>query len=180
MSETGPQPYRVPPRIGVADAVRRCLRKFLTFSGRAPRAELWKFALIFVAALTVCGMIERALGLPRLAVVSVEIPRTTFFASIREPLSAATLLLWALPLLSAAVRRLHDTDRRGMWLALVPASPVLLLVAGVLGAGMGVMPSLPLLLLLACLPALAVTALLAAPSQPGPNRFGPDPLDVLA
>ena len=51
---------------------------------------------------------------------------------------------------------------------------------GFFGAGMGVMPSLPMLLLLACLPALAVTALLAAPSQPGPNRFGPDPLDVLA
>lgn len=93
MSETGPQPYPVPPRIGVADAVRRCLRKFLTFPGRAPRAELWKFALIFMAALTVSGMIERALGLPRLAVVSVETARTTFFASIREPLSAATLLL---------------------------------------------------------------------------------------
>ena len=93
MSETGPQPYRVLPRIGVADAVRRCLRISLTFSGRAPRVDVRKFALMFVAALTVCGMIERALGLPRLAVVSVEIPRTRFFASIREPLSAATLLL---------------------------------------------------------------------------------------
>ncbi|QJD16170.1 DUF805 domain-containing protein [Paracoccus sanguinis] len=180
MSETGPQPYRVPPRIGVADAVRRCLQKFLIFSGRAPRAEFWKFALIVVVALTVCGMIERALGLPRLAVISVEIPRTTFFASIRGPLSAATLLLMGLPLLSAAVRRLHDTDRRGMWLALVLASPVLLLAAGVLGARTGVMPSLPLLLLLTLVPALVVMALLAAPTQPGPNRFGPNPLEVRA
>jgi len=78
-------------------AVKTCFSKYIDFSGRASRPEYWWFALfIFVGSLIV-SMLSSVLGL--------------VFA-------VATFL----PSLSAAVRRLHDTERSGWWVlvAFVP------------------------------------------------------------
>src|SRR5260370_24671688 len=79
------------------DAIRICFVKYVDFSGRAPPAEYWYFALFgFIAG--IC------------------------FSIIYAPLGLAFDLAILLPDLAVAVRRLHDFDRSGWWLllALIP------------------------------------------------------------
>ena len=64
--------------------------------------------------------------------------------------TAVWALAMLLPSLAVSVRRLHDTDRRGWWLLI------------------GVIPLLG---------AIALIVFLAQDSEPGTNRFGPNPKD---
>lgn len=84
--------------MGFADAVRTCLSKYATFSGRARRSEYWFFYLFFVLVALVGSVLDAVLG-------------TAFIAG----LIVVALLL---PMLAANVRRLHDTSRSGWWLLL--------------------------------------------------------------
>jgi len=84
-----------------ADAVRTCLTKYATFSGRARRSEYWWFFLFNILVSIAAGIIDailrtRAGGLGLVGTV------------------AALALL--LPGLAVGVRRLHDTGRTGWWL----------------------------------------------------------------
>jgi uncharacterized membrane protein YhaH (DUF805 family) len=75
------------------DAIRICFVKYVDFTGRAPAAEYWYFALFgFIAG--ICLSIVYA------------------------PLGIAFDLAILLPDLAVAVRRLHDFDRSGWWLLL--------------------------------------------------------------
>jgi len=89
--------------MGFGAAVSACLRKYATFSGTAPRSEYWWFVLFYVAAYVIAAVLDVALN--------------TLF--LLQPLVILALLL---PLLAAAVRRLHDTGRSGWWylVGLVP------------------------------------------------------------
>jgi len=83
-------------------AVKECLSKYATFSGRASRSEFWWFILFVSLAL----MVGAVLGV--------------FGAIIILPL--------LLPAISAEVRRLHDIDRSGWWVLLCVLPPVNLVV----------------------------------------------------
>ncbi len=105
------------------EAVRRCLNAYATFAGRAPRSEYWWFVLAANVALGLVALVSATLagGWPDLEFVAV-------FGSTPYVLASVGL---ALPLLAAAVRRLHDTDRSGwtVLVVLIPlAGPILLLV----------------------------------------------------
>jgi uncharacterized membrane protein YhaH (DUF805 family) len=85
-----------------AESVRSCFSKYVTWSGRAGRAEYWWFAL-FTLLLYVVG-----------AVITV---------AVHSPIPVIlVVLVIILPVLAAAVRRLHDTGRSGWWywISLVP------------------------------------------------------------
>jgi len=120
------------------DAVRTCLSKYITFSGRATRSEYWYFVLfpflVFLSAFVVDGILNMALDAPALG---------------GNMLTGVVMLFLLLPLISAAVRRLHDLGHSGWWY-LIGFVPV---VGGVV------------LLILFCFQ-----------GTPGENRFGPDPL----
>ena len=92
-------------------SISTCFRKFATFSGRAPRSELWWFTL-FVAVIHVLLAFIEARLLPGLSN-----PETGF-----GPLSGLWSLVAFLPSISVNVRRLHDRGRSGWWwwLWLVP------------------------------------------------------------
>lgn len=77
-------------------AIKTCLSKYATFSGRAGRGEYWWFFLFYVLAYVVAIVIDSAAGTPFI-------------------FTAVTILALILPTLAAAVRRLHDTDRSGWW-----------------------------------------------------------------
>jgi uncharacterized membrane protein YhaH (DUF805 family) len=85
-----------------AESVRSCFSKFVTWSGRAGRAEYWWFAL-FSLLLYVVG-----------AVITVA-------AHSAIPVIVVVLII-ILPSIAVAVRRLHDTGRSGWWywISLVP------------------------------------------------------------
>ena len=96
-----------------------CINKYATFSGRAPRSEFWWFAL-FNAIVSICAQaaffgIGLGVGGVKGAALATNI------------CSALVFLLFFIPSLAVAVRRLHDTGRSGWWIMLV-YGPMLLLV----------------------------------------------------
>ena len=85
-----------------------CLKHYVDFNGRAPRAEFWYFVLFnFIIALVVSG-IGYAIGLDKLG-------------------SLYSLLL---PALAVSVRRLQDTGKSGWFvlLGLIPLVGALILI----------------------------------------------------
>lgn len=97
--------------MGIVRAVKTCLQKYGTFTGRARRSEYWFWAL----ALTIVEIL--------LLVVMDPLGDFGFW------LLVGVLFASLLPSVAVAVRRLHDTDRSGFWLLLWPipvASLVLL------------------------------------------------------
>ena len=94
-----------------ATAVRTCLNKYVTFSGRAPRSEYWWWTLFAIIANVVAVAIDAAvIGMPAIQVI-------------------VGLGLW-LPAISVIVRRLHDLGKSGWWywIALVPVVGFLVLL----------------------------------------------------
>lgn len=199
MSDTAPQPYRLPRRIGIAEAVRRCLRQFLTFSGRAPRAEFWKFLLALALAQIALIVIKTVtLGPAELTAPGPDGQPVVVRVAYDSGLAGRLLMIAAfLPMLAAGWRRLHDRNLSGWWLlapvalqlaltwgaALVLIGPWVLWSAfrdyGNVSFNIGGAPGLILALAsIAMWIALIVT--LSRRGTLGPNRFGPNPLEVTA
>jgi uncharacterized membrane protein YhaH (DUF805 family) len=90
-----------------ASAIRICFEKYATFRGRAPRAEFWYWTLFVVivelVVLFAAGTVDAMNGI----VVARPIAEVLLF------------LVFFLPGLAVAVRRLHDRDRSGWWYLLV-------------------------------------------------------------
>lgn len=113
----------------------KAMRNTFNFSDRARRKEYWMFALItFIFSLTI-GVIELNSGM---------------IETVNQygPLSMLLALIFFLPSLSVAVRRLHDVGRSGWWLllAFIPfVGFIVLFIFSVLD------------------------------SEPGENKYGPNP-----
>ncbi len=88
------------------DSIKTCFSKYVDFKGRASRAEYWWFFLSEI----VLYLVFVILKVPALAIL--------------------VALAYFLPLLAAAVRRLHDTGRSGWWyfIALVPLVGTIILI----------------------------------------------------
>jgi uncharacterized membrane protein YhaH (DUF805 family) len=134
--------------MSLIDSVRTCLRKYGAFTGRARAAEFWLF---YLALAIVNVVIFVALLLPALITMDPVTQEPGVLGSIGSALLGIVLLGTFVPLLAAAVRRLHDTGKSG-WFYLLCLVPF---VGGI-----------------------AVIVLLALPGESGPNRFGPDPKAV--
>lgn len=83
-----------------------CIRKYVTFEGRARRKEYWMFTLFNVVFVVVTMLLDILL----------------FGATPDNPTSPRYLttlygLFVFLPTLTVVVRRLHDIGRSGWWLA---------------------------------------------------------------
>ncbi|MBM9594807.1 DUF805 domain-containing protein [Roseitranquillus sediminis] len=165
-----------------AEAVRTCLRKYATFSGRATRSEYWWFVLFLILASAVAGVVDAALfgGDPTVADGAPE--------AGSGPVAGVFKLATLLPGIAAGWRRMHDTGRSGLHLVY----PLIVMVgiatfAGATGAvGLesqafqGVVGLvLVVALLVFVISPLLVLWWLTRPSQPGPNRFGPAPGEAL-
>lgn len=144
-------------------AIKTCFQKYFVFSGRASRPEYWIFAgFLFLAQIFSFVIAHIVAGIFALATVT--------------------------PGLSAAVRRMHDAGRSGWWLVL-PAVVVpawLLVWIASAAAAMAVRVDTldnDIYFLTASAVMLVVVVItliwLAAPSQPGSNRYGPNPSEVL-
>lgn len=127
------------------DSVRTCLRKYADFSGRARRSEYWFWYLAVSAAYVVVFV---ALMIPALITMDPVTQEPGVLGTIGSVLLIVIGLGTAVPMISAAVRRLHDTGRSG-WFYLLAFIPF---IGGFIGI-----------------------VLLAVDGEPGPNRFGPDP-----
>jgi uncharacterized membrane protein YhaH (DUF805 family) len=156
--------------MGFVAAVRACLSRYATFSGRARRPEYWWFLLFTLLVGALASLIDTALGTG---------------SADGGLVSAVTGLGLLPPMLAVTWRRLHDVGRSG-WFALLPygagvvSGLMLVALAASVEPGAGP-PSLALRILgpAAALATLASFVLvfvwLVSKSRPGPNRFGPEP-----
>jgi uncharacterized membrane protein YhaH (DUF805 family) len=87
------------------------LKKYAVFDGRARRTEYWMFVLFNVLISFGLGFLEGALGIP----------------SVLSGLYGLAVLV---PGIAVSVRRLHDTNRGGLWvlLALIPLVGAIILI----------------------------------------------------
>ena len=154
--------------MSLAESVSTCFRKYIVFSGRAQRSEYWWFFLFTFVISVVLGIIGS-------------------FAPVLQFLEWVFSLAVLLPSLAVTVRRLHDTNRTGWWILLL----LVLGLAGIIaGAVLGVLTSdddvwsivvIIFLTIAGGLLGLIVGYLvllyfLIQPSYPGPNQYGPNPL----
>jgi uncharacterized membrane protein YhaH (DUF805 family) len=156
--------------MGFLAAVRACLGRYATFSGRARRPEYWWFVLFTVLAGIAASLIDAAL---------------TGVAAGQGPVSTVAGLALLPPTLAVSWRRLHDVGRSG-WFIVAPqvASVATAFLVLAMSASMewqtGATPVI--FQILAALGGIAtlvsfilVFVWLVSRSQTGPNRFGPEP-----
>lgn len=163
------------------------LRKYATFSGRAPRAEFWWFTLfVILGYVAVWFLLLGSLG--GMAASGAE-PSVGMFGAMGVGIIFVGLFWLALIIPSIAVqtRRLHDTNRSGWWLLIyyiLYIAYMFMSFSAVLAVGMD--PSAPgdatgmlgLSMILGMVVFVYTIVLLVfwcLPGTPGPNNYGPDP-----
>ena len=153
------------------DWATRPLKKYADFSGRAPRAEFWWFYLLLLITVVVASIIDSIIG-------------SKLFGPYGIVACLAYLAL-LLPYIAVAVRRLHDTDRTGWWMA----PPIVLGVISMVMMGpaladptatsnpaaMTGMGTASIILLLALIIGLVVLVFFLLSGTKGPNKYGDDP-----
>lgn len=148
--------------------IKEPFRRCFDYSGRSRRMEYWSYALFVFVTMSVIGFIETKMGWSRPAAPGAS-------PGDREGgiLSSIVMLALVIPGLAVAVRRLHDSDRAGWWLAL-PAAPILFWIVALIGEFNSPDLFKPVVVAIVVAP-LIVLAFMCLPGTRGPNRFGPDP-----
>ncbi|MEA3419995.1 MAG: DUF805 domain-containing protein [Campylobacterota bacterium] len=138
------------------------VRRYAEFSGRASRSEFWYYVLFNMMIITVFSLFMLLIKAEWLILLYL------FYAMMIFP---ATLSLLA--------RRLHDTGRTGWWYLLIflPALPITIDEYGLMH-----IPYLIIMILLVLhyVGLLILLYFLTQKSQPGSNRYGPDPHEQIS
>lgn len=110
------------------EAIKTCLRKYAVFGGRASRSEFWWFALAYYAffLLILPLLVVMGRGSTSDQAPSDSAVETAAYFVVGLAFYVGLLL----PYVSAAVRRLHDTDRSGWWwfIVFIPFGVIVLIV----------------------------------------------------
>ena len=141
------------------DAVKTCFKKYFTFSGRAARSEFWWWVLFIYAAGVILSLIDYGLfGIPFRGLLQI-----SFYLDFSSISNVFSILVF-IPSIAVSMRRLHDTNRTGLWLlGWIPAIALAFVVV-----------ALGVILLL--VGAVALLIWYCLPGTPGTNKYGPDPL----
>jgi len=81
------------------DAIKTCLSKYVTFSGRASRSECWYFYMF-------CSIV---------GIVTLPLDIAIFPNDDWGPIGMMFSLAFFLPYIAVGARRLHDVNRSGWW-----------------------------------------------------------------
>lgn len=148
-------------------AITTCLRKSFQFSGRASRSEFWWFTLFIMF-----GMMALMVG-GDVALLGFDANTPTAFMRLSDSFGLATLPAS----MANTMGRMHDLTLPG-W----PAALALFMAYAMSYAARSfalnrssVFENVEYTLLVIN---LLCRVLAARPSQPGPNRYGPNPLEV--
>lgn len=142
------------------------LQQYVTFQGRAPRAEYWWFTLLTMSIGVLCSILDLALGL----------------GTEEAPIGVGMLmsLFFFLTSLSVTARRLHDTNRSGwkMLIWFLPSAAAFALFVTPFGWVM--LLASPTFALLILAGAVLYTfwkfiGWMATEGSRGPNEYGPSP-----
>lgn len=170
-------------------SIKTCLRKYFTFSGRASRPEYWWFILFLFLGSVVANILDGIVFGYGQATLR---PGGGSVSGGDGPLASLFSLGTIIPSLSAGWRRMHDTGRSGLFLMypLIVMIGITMffglmgglapLLSGDLGAVFagttGLIAVLAVLVLFVS--PLIVLWWLTRPSQPGSNKYGPNPNEV--
>ena len=99
-------------------SISTCMRKYVTFSGRATRSEFWWFYLFTVLVNLVATSQASSFVPDLLNGQDMTENESSYFLNnfFFLYLSTITSLILLLPSLAVAVRRLHDVGRSGWWI----------------------------------------------------------------
>ena len=99
-------------------SISTCMRKYVTFSGRATRSEFWWFYLFTVLVNLVATSQASSFVPTLLDGQDMTENESSYFLNnfFFLYLSTITSLILLLPSLAVAVRRLHDVGRSGWWI----------------------------------------------------------------
>ena len=151
------------------EAIKSVFSKYAVFSGRARRSEFWYFYLFYILV---------AFGLS--------------FLSIRIPVAKYLYILFGLgvflPYTAVTVRRLHDIGKSG-WILLIfmvvifLISMLMFLLIDIIaptieGSSMTVFIVYSIFVLIVLALAIWLIVWLCRDSQPGENKWGPNPKEV--
>lgn len=180
--------------MGPAQAIRTALRNMFRYSGRAPRSEFWWLVLAAFVLLVVAVKLD-ILFFGRGTIGFVQDGgKAQYVIQGDGPFTFAVTLFAFFPLLAASVRRLRDRGRAGWWIAV----PYLLFALGFAYAYMAFhvlhlgtadengtihfdgLPAIPLVILIFAGAGILIWNFISLllRSQTGPNRYGPNPLEV--
>lgn len=88
--------------MGFFEAIKICLKKYATFSGRASRSEFWYFQLFIIIIIFAYPLL--------LFIIMPEL------LQIRGALILIFFIAISIPSYAVSCRRLHDINRSGWWL----------------------------------------------------------------
>lgn len=160
----------------------RCFRQYAIFRGRAQRKEYWVFTLFSFLLILIPIIFLFYWGIDLKTNQINKIPLLIF--SVFALVSSLILLI---PGIAVSVRRLHDTNRSGLWLLIIPIPIVLNIILNIsfgkqwtYDINNGELPisfivSL-FLSLIYFLENITLIIWLIEKGTIGENRFGPDPL----
>jgi uncharacterized membrane protein YhaH (DUF805 family) len=175
--------------VGFVNAIKTCLRKYVTFSGRATRSEFW-WSVIFLVLVNLALMASQAaffgpsethssvLDTGLGVTLSTQVTRPTGPGGLLYFwISMLLLLALAPPSWAVTWRRLHDTGRTG-WSILLPPAIFVLGLFGTMIVAAGSPIVFPVMLLLVAQLVIWPRVVLTRPSEAFPNEYGPNPLEV--
>jgi uncharacterized membrane protein YhaH (DUF805 family) len=149
------------------DWALRPLKKYADFSGRAPRAEYWWFAVAYGIVAYLLEYLDGSLGGP--------------VAGLYGPTSLAFAIGLFIPGVAVTVRRLHDIGRSGWW-ALLDAGYYAITLVGLLASNPEQMfdslePTSPMIIPIIALVVAVIVLLIFTilRGNTGSNDYGPDP-----
>jgi len=154
----------------------RPFQKYADFNGRAARPEFWWYVLLTVVAGVVAMILDSLIGTEKMV----------------GPYGLVTLLLLAVtivPSIAVQTRRLHDTNRSGLWLVgfYIPYAIYVYLAVKAVAAleGMQTTGEMPadagslamtgLVGLVVLVLAIVLIVFFVKRGTVGENRYGPDP-----
>lgn len=158
----------------------KCLRQYADFKGRARRKEYWWFAVVnFI--ITMVFLIPYFVQMFKLGLSGVELSEKEVYGYLFSMpyfwIYVVYYVAMLLPGLAVCVRRLHDIGRSGWWTLFIFSASILNLVGNV------IKDSSFALSILITFVALAISVVgliwMFTDSQPGENKWGPNPKEPL-
>jgi uncharacterized membrane protein YhaH (DUF805 family) len=158
-------------RVIMRISVVRNFRALFSFSGREARAHFWPWAVLSLG----CGFAAMAL----IVMISLIGGAALGYEGMIFASALAAFVVFFL-LSAAVVRRLHDRGLTGLWA--IPPIPLLIAVVYLLpftfsDGGRHLEEASTAIVLIYDAYLIFLVFLLIAPSDKGPNRFGPPPQD---
>jgi uncharacterized membrane protein YhaH (DUF805 family) len=153
--------------MGFGESITTCFRKTFTYSGRASRSEFWWFYLFTsVIGKLSTGILELFYG-------------ADFDALVPNLIDFGIALVLVFPQISVCCRRFHDIGRSGWYQLVLFLALVLVGVAALIfetfdrGPFFAYATITPIIVILATFLVFMIKR-----SQPGTNKYGPNPLEV--